>query len=139
MSACGLSTNPENAGTYVARNTAIDQARGTYVTFQDADDWSHPERIQRQVAALKNDPLVHSVRARSLRTSGSLIFSRQGTAVLAPGAVTLMFRRSQVWPVLGGYDVVRKAADTSSTRGVRRGPPWIRHRSAGAAAVVPPR
>lgn len=103
---------PENGGTYVARNTAIDQARGTYVTFQDADDWSHPERIQRQVAAFEQDPLVHSVRARSLRTSGDLVISRQGTAVLAPGAVTLMFRREQVWPLLGGYDPVRKAADT---------------------------
>jgi hypothetical protein len=102
----------QNGGTYVARNTAIEQARGTYVTFQDADDWSHPERIERQVAAFERDPLVHSVRARSLRTSGALVFARQGTAVLAPGAVTLMFRRDQVWPILGGFDAVRKAADT---------------------------
>ncbi|MGP3535460.1 glycosyltransferase family 2 protein [Microbacterium sp. RD1] len=103
---------PRNGGTYVARNTAIDQARGTYVTFQDADDWSHPERIERQTAVFERDPLVHSVRAQSLRTSGSLVFSRQGTAVRAPAAATIMFRRDRVWPVLGGYDEVRKAADT---------------------------
>ena len=102
----------KNGGTYVARNTAIDQAKGTFVTFQDADDWSHPERIARQVEALERDTMVHAVHTRSLRTSGSLLFSRQGTAVLTPAAATLMFRREQVWATLGGYDVVRKAADT---------------------------
>ncbi|MGK3953415.1 glycosyltransferase family 2 protein [Microbacterium sp. I2] len=102
----------ENGGTYVARNTAIDQARGAYVTFQDADDWSHPQRIERQLAVLEQNPLIHAVRAQSLRSSGSLVFSRQGTPVRAPAAATLMFRRQQVWPVLGGYDEVRKAADT---------------------------
>jgi len=103
---------PTNAGTYVARNTAVDQARGTYVTFQDSDDWSHPQRIERQVAVLAQEPLVHCVRAVSLSTPGSLVFSRQGTSVRAPAAATLMFRRQQVWPALGGFDVVRKAADT---------------------------
>lgn len=35
-----------------ARNIGLASATGVYVTFQDADDVSHPERIERQLAAL---------------------------------------------------------------------------------------
>src|SRR5699024_6470714 len=47
-----------NGGSYLARNAAIEQARGSFITFQDADDWSHPQRIERQVEALLNAPAV---------------------------------------------------------------------------------
>nr|WP_231687000.1 glycosyltransferase family A protein [Bacillus sp. JCM 19034] len=40
-----LST-PENGGAYVARNVALQIATGDYVTINDADDWSHPEKIK---------------------------------------------------------------------------------------------
>ncbi|QDJ37462.1 hypothetical protein CBR67_12780 [Bordetella hinzii] len=36
----------ENVGTYEAKNIALREARGEYVTFQDGDDWSHPQRIE---------------------------------------------------------------------------------------------
>ncbi|RZJ86017.1 MAG: glycosyltransferase family 2 protein, partial [Brevundimonas sp.] len=40
-----------NAGTYVARNRAFDQARGAYVFNQDSDDWAHPRKVERLLAA----------------------------------------------------------------------------------------
>src|SRR5690606_37950815 len=43
---------PSNQGTYAARNAALQVAKGEFVTFQDSDDWSHPRRIERQVAHL---------------------------------------------------------------------------------------
>jgi glycosyltransferase involved in cell wall biosynthesis len=103
---------PRNAGTYVARNTAIDQASGTYITFQDSDDWSHPQRIAQQVAVLEAEPLVSSVVTKAVCASDALTFARQGHSPTLWAAPTLMFRREQVWKTLGGFDPVRKAADT---------------------------
>lgn len=33
-----------NSGPYVARNIALNQASGEFVTINDADDWSHPQK-----------------------------------------------------------------------------------------------
>ncbi|MDR2753766.1 MAG: glycosyltransferase, partial [Oscillospiraceae bacterium] len=38
-----------NAGPSLARNAGIDAARGTYITFVDADDWLHPHMLARLV------------------------------------------------------------------------------------------
>lgn len=40
---------PANAGPYVARNIALKCAKGDLITCHDADDWAHPERLERQV------------------------------------------------------------------------------------------
>jgi hypothetical protein len=42
-----------NGGAYAARNLGLGLARGAYVTTHDADDWSHPEKIARAMAALR--------------------------------------------------------------------------------------
>ena len=46
----------ENAGSSSARNRAIDQARGEFIAMQDADDYSHPERLARQAHFLRESP-----------------------------------------------------------------------------------
>jgi glycosyltransferase involved in cell wall biosynthesis len=48
--------NTINAGPYVARNLALENARGLFVTVHDADDWSHPRKIERQVQNLLENP-----------------------------------------------------------------------------------
>lgn len=47
-----------NAGTYNARNMGISHAAGEYVTFQDSDDWSHPQRVEIQMNFLPKDSAV---------------------------------------------------------------------------------
>ncbi|WP_430868441.1 glycosyltransferase family 2 protein [Demequina aurantiaca] len=101
----------QNGGTYIARNTALQVARGEYVTFQDDDDWSHPQRIQRQVELLIGDPGVNSVLSTSLRASDALQFRFGGVAPTRTNASSLMFRRSAL-DVVGGFDTVRKGADS---------------------------
>lgn len=45
-----------NAGVAAARNAAIEQATGTFIAPLDADDIWHPEKLERQVAALRAAP-----------------------------------------------------------------------------------
>ncbi|MBC6444097.1 MAG: glycosyltransferase family 2 protein, partial [Alphaproteobacteria bacterium GM202ARS2] len=47
-----------NRGAATARNTAMKHAKGTYVAFQDDDDVSHPERLQKQADYLDKHPHV---------------------------------------------------------------------------------
>jgi len=41
--------NEKNAGVSISRNIAIKMAVGEYVVFQDGDDYSYPDRIEKQV------------------------------------------------------------------------------------------
>jgi len=102
---------PENRGTYAARNRALQEARGQFVTFQDSDDWSHPERIERQVRPMLESGTVHSTMSRSVRCTEDLGFQHLGMATSRKNASSLMFRRAVV-DRLGGFDPVRKSADT---------------------------
>jgi hypothetical protein len=102
---------PENRGTYAARNRALSEARGQFMTFQDSDDWSHPERIARQVRPLLDSHLVHSTMSRSIRCTEDLGFQHLGMPTSRKNASSLMFPVSVV-ERLGGFDPVRKSADT---------------------------
>ena len=53
-----------NQGVSVARNTGLKHARGTYVAFQDDDDVSHPQRLQRQADYLDRHPHVALLHTR---------------------------------------------------------------------------
>ncbi|WP_157237320.1 glycosyltransferase [Promicromonospora sukumoe] len=102
---------PQNRGTYAARNRALSEARGQFVTFQDSDDWSHPERIARQVRPLLENSAVHSTLSRSIRVTEDLGFQHLGMPTSRKNASSLMFPRAVVDRV-GGFDPVRKSADS---------------------------
>jgi glycosyltransferase involved in cell wall biosynthesis len=46
----------ENRGACAARNRAMQVARGDFIQFLDADDLLHPEKIERQLGRLENEP-----------------------------------------------------------------------------------
>ncbi len=50
-----------NAGKPAALNRAIELARGAYFILNDADDLSHPRRIERMVAAMEAEPALGAV------------------------------------------------------------------------------
>ncbi len=45
----------KNSGANTARNTGIDQAKGDYIAFQDSDDEWVPDKLERQLAAIKDN------------------------------------------------------------------------------------
>lgn len=50
-----------NAGTFVARNRGVAEARGDYIAVHDADDLMTPTRIERQAAFLESTPSIDAV------------------------------------------------------------------------------
>ena len=101
-----------NGGTYVARNAGLDAATGEFVTFQDSDDWSHPLRLERQVAPLLADESVFSTTSTGVRVTPDLVLTRPGVEPIRTYNLSaLMIRRSAARTRVGYLDPVRKGAD----------------------------
>jgi glycosyltransferase involved in cell wall biosynthesis len=56
----------ENKGPYFATQLVLSATTAPYLLIQDADDWSHPERIQKLLAALDCDKADFAISAQSL-------------------------------------------------------------------------
>ncbi len=107
-----LIRQPENLGGYAARNRALAQATGDFVTVHDADDWSHPEKLARQLRALIRSKAASNV-STWVRTTPDLAFL--GPARVFPDLMGLndsatLFRRD-LFSRFGGWDDARIGAD----------------------------
>ncbi|HET6430815.1 glycosyltransferase [Dyella sp.] len=110
---------PVNGGTYMARNTGMDEARGEFMTFLDSDDWNHPRRIEMQVQAMVADNNLVYTTSRALRTTPDLVFCLPGVLAQRENASSMMFRRELVRQRVGYFDNVRKGADTEFALRIR--------------------
>lgn len=108
-----LLSTPVNSGPYVARNIALKEATGEFVTINDADDWSHPEKIEIQVKHLMNHKDVIANTSEHARLTEELKFYRRGTPgkYIFSNMSSIMFRRQPVLEKIGYWDSVRFAAD----------------------------
>lgn len=104
-----------NQGAYTARNFALTVATGEFVTTHDADDWSHPQKIETQVRHLLENAescdanVTHWVRVYpNLEFRGT---SRPTDHVIQWNHSSLMLRRELLLS-LGGWDTVRITGDT---------------------------
>lgn len=112
----------ENRGAYGARNAGLEVAKGTFVTLLDADDWCHPQRLERQVAALNDCPWQVGCMTLQARCDNELAITRwTGTGEIAhENLSSLMLPTEIVRDRLGGWDPVRVSADSELLRRVRR-------------------
>ena len=108
-----LLQNSTSIGTYCSKNRALEVATGKYFTCHDADDWSHPLKIERQVKALKshsNDTIVATLgNWVRMDESGHLYF--WGPGILCRNYSSLLFLTEQIRENIGFYDSVRIGAD----------------------------
>jgi hypothetical protein len=108
-----LLIQPENAGTYQARNRAMAVAAGEFVTGLDSDDWAHPLRLERQVAAMLDNPDLVMVESRSLAVREDLeLMIDPEVALVASRSTLIMVRTDAIREHIGFYDEVRKTADS---------------------------
>lgn len=101
---------PVNVGPYECRNVAIAMSRGEFIATHDADDWMHPQKIQRQVEALSGSSAVASyTRHIRLLSDGTPALENNGMFT-GDGPITSMFRRP-LFEALGGFMPVRTRGD----------------------------
>lgn len=108
----------ENGGAYVARNRGLDEATGEFVTLHDADDWSHPMKIETQVRFLEANASVMGCTSEQARCQGDLSFGklRGGGGFIVFNTSSFLWRRKQVHEAIGYWDSVRFGADNEFIR-----------------------
>lgn len=101
-----------NDGTYVSKNMGLMQARGDFVALQDADDWSHPDRLAVSLGVLLRRPDLMGLTTDWLRmtTPGGIVV-KAGGQISHLCCISLVFRREPVLERIGFFDSVRVAAD----------------------------
>lgn len=115
---------PRNAGTYQARNLALDHVRGAFLTFHDSDDWVHPRRLELQVRPLLENPALLATRSWAIRAYADLTVTFVGYPPNRINASSLMVRTAELRGLAGGFDTVRKSADVelpNRLKALRRG------------------
>ena len=102
---------PTNGGTYRAKNFGLLRSSGEFVTFMDSDDYSHPQRLEVQLRAFKNNPELAVVSHWHVRVddNSDLLFKRGQPLRLAH--ISPMIPR-HVLDAVGYFDRVRVAADS---------------------------
>jgi O-antigen biosynthesis protein len=109
-----------NAGTYVARNRGLAEARGAYFTVHDSDDWAHPRRIEAQVGAIERAPGAVASQCVGVRADDRLQFNFPGVAAYRTNESSLLFATGAVRTRLGYYDPSRKGADSEYSTRLRK-------------------
>ncbi len=102
--------NSRTPGAYGARNTGIEAAMGAFIAFHDADDWAHPQRIERQISALRPDQSASVCRHLRIDGAGRIVSPRVFPLSRINPILTLV--RREVLDRLGGFEEVRLGADS---------------------------
>ena len=99
----------ENGGTYNARNIGIKQSTGEFITFQDSDDWSHPERVAHQLQQLLDNSNTVANFSNFFRVDQKtgLPSSRQNYPLLRLNFSSMMIRK-KILEALGSFDGQRR-------------------------------
>jgi glycosyltransferase involved in cell wall biosynthesis len=114
--------NSVNVGPYVSKNIATTQARGDWVTGHDADDWAHPERLERQIRFCESEGLKVCISGMvRIAANGEFVrlnpiggFVHDGAC--RSGLISLMVRTHYLRNTLGGWDHVRTSGDSELLR-----------------------
>ena len=100
----------QNRGAYAARNAALEHAGGDFVTVNDADDWSHPERLATQVLNLLDaGHKLNTTRCVRVDPDFNVRVTHEGGAFIQ--CYSSLITRRHVVVSLGGWDELKFGAD----------------------------
>lgn len=104
----------QNQGAYGARNSGLCHATGKYFTVHDADDWSHPQLIERQLKKLQESDAVGSFSRLARVTQQMEFLLRPYRPMLEPihWNYTSLLVKTEAMRAFGGWDTVRAHADS---------------------------
>jgi glycosyltransferase involved in cell wall biosynthesis len=110
-----------NSGAYVSRNLALQKATGEFVTINDADDWSHPRKIETQIEHLLKNPKVIGNFSQQARATNDLKFFRRGKPgmYMFSNMSSFMFKRKPVLEKIGYWDSVRFGGDSEFIKRIK--------------------
>ncbi len=90
----------KNGGAAKARNTGLQNAEGDYITFQDADDHSKPQRIERQLAhLLSSGALICVCNSYRVTSSGERLVVNGKR--FSKAVISMLFPREPVFREIG--------------------------------------
>lgn len=117
--------NLSNLGPYVSKNLALQDARGSFVTGHDADDWAHPQRIENHMTKmLASQGAVKAGTSMMLRVNPLGLFdnvissskNHSPDGIRRRAFISCLFEREVLDRQLGFYDCVRFGADGEMLR-----------------------
>lgn len=108
-----LLRNAANVGAYVSKNLALQSAKGAYITGHDADDWAHPQRIERHLNVMlaSDTPVLAGCSAMLRMTESGVFLARKDGSFLRRACISAIYQRAWFQQHVGHWDSVRFAAD----------------------------
>jgi len=100
----------QNRGAYAARNAALVQASGDFITVHDTDDWSHPEKLSVQALALLDGDEVANATKQIRVHSDMRVYVKPDGSTILDCYPSLMMPKT-VLAELGAWDDCRMGAD----------------------------
>ena len=101
----------KNGGTYLAKNYGMTQATGDFLAFMDCDDWTHPQRIEKQVENLVKHPNAQAVISDYFRIDEKSNVPYRGKGSIRMACISLLLRK-KAQEQIGFFDSLRVGADT---------------------------
>ncbi|MCH1930201.1 glycosyltransferase [Shewanella sp. A25] len=101
-----------NQGAYGARNYGLKQSTGDFITVHDADDWSHPQKLELQVKALIDNPKAVASVSHWARCTNDMQFETRPDGTVVHRNISSLMIRREVFERLGYWDRVSVNADT---------------------------
>jgi len=100
-----------NLGTYAAKNVGLALASGDFIAFNDADDWSCPERFRLCLDVLRRRPWVQAVSCEYVRLQDDGVFWSSLVWPLQRRTPNSIVFRRRVLERIGFFDEHRFGSD----------------------------